>query len=107
MDGAKHMDLDKYPEFLVGQSDVPLVSQVDWELTPRSVRVTLISWHHRLEDQQGQLEALQRRLEELEGKYRADSKNSDKPRFTDSPLRKKKHKNKGKLGAKKGHKGHR
>jgi hypothetical protein len=105
MDGAKHMDLDKYPEFLVGQDGIPLVSQVDWELSPRSVRATLISWHHRLEDQQSQLEALQGRPEELEGKYTADSKNSDKPPSTDSPLRKKKHKKKGKPGAKKGHKG--
>lgn len=100
MAGAKHMDLDKYPEFLVGQDGIPLVSQMDWELTPRPVRITLIAQHH-------QLEALQRRLEELEGKYRADSKNSDKPPSTDSPLRKKKHKKKGKPGAKKGHKGHR
>ena len=76
-----------------------MVSRVDWELTPGPVRITLIARHH-------QLEALQRRLEEPEGKYRADSKNSDKPPSTDSPLRKNKHKKKGRPGAKKGHKGH-
>ncbi|MEJ5378555.1 MAG: IS66 family transposase, partial [bacterium] len=101
MADARHMDPDKYPEFLVGDNGIPLVSQVDWELTPRPIRVTLINQHH-------QLEALQRRLDELEGKYRANSQNSDKPPSTDSPLRKSRHKGKkGKPGAKKGHKGHR
>ncbi len=55
------------------------MSQVDWELTPRPIRITLINQHH-------QLEALQRRLDELEGKYKANSQNSDKPPSTDSPL---------------------
>jgi transposase len=93
------MDLDTYPTFLIGEDGIPVVSQVDWQLTPKSVRALSIAQHRRLE-------ALERRVEQLEGKYGADSSNSDKPPSTDSPF-KKKGKKKGKAGARKGHRGHR
>jgi len=68
----------------------------DWDNTPASIRVLILS--------------LINRIEELEAKLNRDSSNSNKPPSSDAPFKKPKtdkKKKKGKPGARKGHKGHR
>lgn len=74
------------------------VSQEDWDSTPESVRVLVLS--------------LMQRIEALEAKLNQNSANSNKPPSSDSPFKKPKaktdkKKKKGKPGGRKGHKGHR
>lgn len=74
------------------------ITDEDWENTPASIRVLILS--------------LIKRNEELEAKLNRDSSNSNKPPSTDAPFKKPKpktdtKKKKGKPGARKGHKGHR
>jgi len=76
-----------------------LASELDWELTLRPMRMVPIAQH-------GQLEALERPLEQLERKLGSDSSNSDKPPSGDSPLKKGgMGESRGKPGANNGQKG--
>ena len=94
-------DIDAFPSFLVSSDGVPFFSQIDWQLTPKAVRIYILYMH-------SQLEALKRQVALLEARLDSNSSNSNKPPSSDSPYKRKpKKKSKGKPGAKKGHQGHR
>jgi transposase len=97
-------DLDTYPSFLIPKDGIPAFSEVDWQLTPKAIRAYVLYLHEQI----GQIEQLKRRVEQLEALLHSDSSNSHKPPSSDSPFKKKTHKQKRrKAGAKKGHQGHR
>ena len=77
-------------------------SDEDWERTPESVKEAFISLEQRIRK-------LEEAFAQLKSSLNKNSTNSDKPPSTDNPYRKrpKKSKNKGRPGAKAGHKGHR
>lgn len=94
-------DLDTYPTFLSSQEGTPPISELEWKLTPRSVRAVMLLIY-------GKMEHMSRRLEHLEALLGRDSSNSDKPPSSDSPFKKSfGNKRRKRPGAKKGHRGHR
>jgi transposase len=100
-DEPRAADLDTYPPWLVSATGIPVFSQMDWQMTPRSVRAYLVLLH-------GQYQTLVTRVEKLEQRLGSDSTTSSKPPSTDSPFKKKlKEKFRKKPGGKKGHPGHR
>lgn len=98
-------NVDAYPSWLISKDDLPPFSEVDWQLTPKAVRLFLLRLHALV----GEVEQLRREVERLKGVVRSDSSNSSKPPSSDSPYTKGKSPGKPhrKRGAKKGHKGHR
>ncbi len=89
----------KTPEPDVKQSLT--VPHEDWERTPVSVQALVLR-------QQEIIEQLLKRVEELEARLGQTSQNSNRPPSSDAPqqrVKRKKSKEKGKPGAKKGHKG--
>jgi transposase len=83
-------------------------SRDDWERTPPKVRLYLAALHQKLKEQQKALDALSKRVEELETRVNRNSSNSNQPPSCDSPFQKKRDKKGGgKPGGKKGHKGYR
>jgi transposase len=94
-------DLDTCPTFLTSQEGTPPISELEWELTPRSVRAMMWLIY-------GKMEHMRRRLEQLEALLARDSSNSDQPPSSDSPFKKGVGKKRRKRpGAKKGHRGQR
>ena len=97
-------EIDVYPSSLVSKDGLPPFSEVDWRLTPKAIRAYLLYLHEQIR----QIAQLKRRVEQLEAMLHSDSSNSHKPPSSDSPFKKKAHKQKRrKAGAKKGHQGHR
>ena len=83
-------------------------SRDDWEKTPPTVRLYIAALHRKLAEQLKMIEAISKRVEELESRVNRNSSNSNQPPSSDSPFQKKQHKeSRGKPGGKKGHKGHR
>ncbi|MEW6352577.1 MAG: IS66 family transposase [Thermodesulfobacteriota bacterium] len=105
MDTKDPTDLGTYPSFLIGKDGIPVVSEMDWQLTPKAVRLFVLRLHALV----GEVEQLRREVDRLKGIVRSDSSNSSKPPSSDSPYTKGKSPEKphGKRGAKKGHTGHR
>ncbi len=83
-------------------------SRDDWERTPPKVRLYLAALHQKLKEQQKALDALSKRVEELETQVNRNSSNSNQPPSCDSPFQRKQDKKPGgRPGGKKGHKGYR
>lgn len=82
------------------------IPQVDWEQTPASVRVVLIALYHRVQ----QVDALEKRIAELEEQVKLNSSDSSKPPSSDGPRHKPerplKLKSGKKRGGQRGHTGH-
>jgi len=93
-------DVDAFPSFLRSSDAAPLISQIDWQLTPKAVRAFILYMH-------SQCEELKHRVDQLEVRLNRDSGNSNQPPCSDTPYSKSSGKKKRKSGAKKGHKGHR
>ncbi len=99
----KIIDPDAYPSWIVSKDGLPPFSELDWQLTPKAVRLFVL----RLNVLVSEVEQLRREVERLKGTIRSDSSNSNKPPSSDSPYKKKTIDKKGKgRGAKKGHPGH-
>jgi len=80
----------------------------DWEKTPHTVRLYIVALEHKIAEQQKIIDALIKRVDELEARLNRNSSNSNQPPSTDSPFMRKPEKTRsGKPGGKKGHKGHR
>jgi transposase len=88
---------------------LPIISTIDdWARTPAAVRLYLAALHQELAEQLKMLEAISKRVKELETRVNRNSSNSNQPPSSDSPFQKKRDKKSGgKPGGKKGHKGHR
>ena len=83
-------------------------SREDWEKTPHTVRLYILALEHKIAEQEKTIEALIKRVDELEARLNRNSSNSNQPPSADSPFRGKQEKKRtGKPGGKKGHKGHR
>jgi transposase len=83
-------------------------SKADWDHTPAAVRAYILALQRILAEQQKAIDALQKRVEDLEARLNRNSSNSSQPPSTDSPFQPKQHKtHPGRPGGKKGHKGHR
>lgn len=83
-------------------------SKADWDNTPAAVRAYILALQRILAEQQKAIDALQKRVEDLEARLNRNSSNSSQPPSTDSPFQQKRHKtHPGRPGGKKGHKGHR
>lgn len=82
------------------------IPEADWEQTPASVRVVLIALYHRVQ----QVDALEKRIAELEEQVKLNSSTSSKPPSSDGsrhkPDRPLKPKSGKKRGGQPGHKGH-
>lgn len=101
MENNQWPDLDTCPTFLNSQAGTAPISELEWKLTPRSVRAMMWLIH-------GKMEHMRRRLEHLEALLARDSSNSDQPPSSDSPFKKSPRKRRRKRpGAKRGHRGHR
>lgn len=86
-------------------------TDLDWHLTPESVRQYVLYLEQALHNLQKQVDEYGRRIEKLEVRTRQNSQNSSRPPSSDSPFtraarKKKNDKGKRKRGAQKGHKGH-
>jgi transposase len=84
-------------------------SDLDWHLTPQTVRLYILSLEQRLRDMQQIIETHEKRIEKLEVKTRKNSHNSSKPPSSDPPFDRKKRKQKKSKqtqGGQKGHKAH-
>jgi len=80
----------------------------DWEKTPHTVRLYILALEHKIAEQQKAIEALMKRVDELESRLNRNSSNSNQPPSADSPYKGKREKrHAGKPGGKMGHKGHR
>jgi transposase len=84
-------------------------SDADWQATPEAVKKDFIGLEGILRQFEQQLQQLEEQVKQLTIRINKNSTNSDKPPSTDNPYRQraKKSKNKGRTGAKAGHKGHR
>lgn len=98
-------NVNAYPSWLISKDGLAPFSEVDWQLTPKAVRLFVLRLHALV----GEVEQLRREVERLKGVVRSDSSNSSKPPSSDSPYTKGKspEKPRGRRGGKKGHKGHR
>ncbi|RJQ26364.1 IS66 family transposase, partial [Candidatus Parcubacteria bacterium] len=84
-------------------------SDLEWHLTPQTVRLYILHLEQRLHDMQQIIETHEKRIEKLEVKTRKNSHNSSKPPSSDPPFdrTKRKHKKSKKTqGGQKGHKAH-
>jgi transposase len=82
--------------------------KADWDHTPAAVRAYILALQRILAEQQKAIDALQKRIEELEARLNRNSCNSNQPPSSDSPFKKKPAKaHLGRPGGKKGHQGHR
>jgi len=83
-------------------------SDADWQATPEAVKRDFIRIEKIMLLFAQKLKELEEELNQLKAKMNKNSTNSDKPPSTDNPykVRRKKKKNKGRPGAKAGHKGH-
>ena len=84
-------------------------SDADWQATPAAVKKDFIRMEETMLLFGQRLNELEEELNQAKTRANKNSTNSDKPPSTDNPYRKraKKSKNKGRPGAKAGHKGHR
>ncbi len=83
-------------------------SRDDWAKTPPTVRLYVAALYQKLKEHHQALEALGKRVEELEARLNRNSSNSNQPPSSDPPFQKKRdQKLGGKPGGKRGHKGHR
>jgi transposase len=80
--------------------------ELDWHLTPQTVRQYILSLEQTLFDMQQRVESHEKRIETLEVKTRKNSHNSSKPPSSDPPFDRKKRKQKKSKRAKGGQKGH-
>ena len=64
--------------------ELPYVSEEDWNKTPDSVKKLVHALFRKVEEQQKQIEALTKRVSELEEQLKLNSKNSNKPPSSDS-----------------------
>jgi transposase len=80
--------------------------ELDWQLTPETVRHYILSLEQTLYDMQQRGEAHEKRIEKLEVQTQKNSRNSSKPPSSDPPFSKKKRKQKKSKRAKGGQKGH-
>lgn len=98
-----HINLSDMPE----QWNLPFPRE-DWEKTPHTIRLYIIALEHKITEQQKTIEALIKRVDELEARLNLNSSNSSQPPSSDSPFKGKRQKTRsGRPGGKKGHKGHR
>ena len=84
-------------------------SDLDWHLTPETVRQYILALERALFDTQKQLQSHEVRIEKLEIQTQKDSTNSSKPPSSDSPFKRperKRPKSKRAKGGQKGHKAH-
>jgi transposase len=84
-------------------------SELEWHLTPETVRQYILALERALFDTQKQLQSHEVRIEKLEVQTRKDSTNSSKPPSSDSPFKRperKGPKSKRAKGGQKGHKAH-
>ena len=80
--------------------------ELDWHLTPQTVRQYILSLEQSLFDMQQRVESHEKRIEKLEVKTKKNSHNSSKPPSSDPPFDRKKRKQKKSKRAKGGQKGH-
>ncbi len=84
-------------------------SDLDWHLTPESVRQYILALERALFDTQQQLQSHEVRIEKLEVQTRKNSTNSSKPPSSDAPFKRperKRPKSKRAKGGQKGHNAH-
>jgi transposase len=84
-------------------------SDDDWQATPEPVRQYIVHLEQTIVQLIIRVEELEKRTEKLETKANQNSQNSSKPPSSDRPFKKpnkKRKKGKRKIGAQKGHKGH-
>ena len=84
-------------------------SDLEWQLTPESVREYIRQLERSMIDVQKRLSVVEKRTEKLEVRVGKNSKNSSKPPSSDSPFSRsggRKKKSKRAKGGQKGHKGH-
>lgn len=79
---------------------------LDWQLTPQTVRQYIVSLERSLHDLQRQVETHEKRIENLEVRTKKDSHNSSKPPSSDPPFARKKRQQKKNRRARGGQKGH-
>jgi transposase len=80
--------------------------ELDWHLTPQTVRQYILSLEQTLFDMQQRVESHEKRIEKLEVKTKKNSHNSSKPPSSDPPFDRQKRKQKKSKRAKGGQKGH-
>jgi transposase len=80
--------------------------ELDWHLTPQTVRQYILSLEQTLFDMQQRVESHEKRIEKLEVKTEKNSHNSSKPPSSDPPFDRKKRKQKKSKRSKGGQKGH-
>ena len=80
--------------------------ELDWHLTPQTVRQYILSLEQTLYDMQQRVESHEERIEKLEVKTKKNSHNSSKPPSSDPPFDRQKRKQKKSQRAKGGQKGH-
>lgn len=81
-------------------------SEIDWHLTPETVRLYILHLEQRLADMQKRVESNEKRIDKLEVHNRKNSHNSSKPPSSDPPFAKKKRKQKKSKKTRGGQKGH-
>lgn len=80
----------------------------DWEKTPHTVRLYILALERKIAEQQKIIEALMKRVDELEARLNRNSSNSNQPPSADFLFKNRGEKGRtGKPGGKKGHKGRR
>ena len=80
--------------------------ELDWHLTPQTVRQYILHLEQTLHDMQKRVESHEKRIERLEVQTKKSSHNSSKPPSSDPPFSRKKRKKKKSQRAKGGQKGH-
>lgn len=80
--------------------------ELDWHLTPQTVRQYILYLEQTLHDMQQRVESHEKRIEKLEVRTKKSSHNSSKPPSSDPPFSRKKRKQKKSQRAKGGQKGH-
>jgi transposase len=79
----------------------------DWVKTPHTVQLYILALEHKIVEQQKVIDALIKRVDELETRLNRNSSNSNQQPSMDSPFEKKGEKSRtGEAGGNKGHKGH-
>ena len=80
--------------------------ELDWHLTPQTVRQYILYLEQTLHDMQQRVESHEKRIEKLEVQTKKSSHNSSKPPSSDPPFSRKKRKQKKSQRTKGGQKGH-
>ena len=65
-------------------------SEIDWHLTPESVRHYIMALERTLHDMQIRVETHEKRIDKLEVQAKKNSRNSSKPPSSDPPFSRKK-----------------